>query len=163
MSAYMRIDEQTIRDLSIIDHSGKASIFDIYNKTTTLGGSNKLMDMFRHPMSDEKLINERAEVIRFFSNASCVFPFDSETVGIVDYYLANDDVRSQLQQTDQSLVHRLKDLIVTDANDEFIRNGVQASLQLFYQLDQFLRSLEPAIAGTAFESSFTRLRDLIGS
>ncbi|WP_158643809.1 hypothetical protein [Pseudobacter ginsenosidimutans] len=37
MSTFLKTDEQTMSDLAVFARSGKASIYDLYNKTITQG------------------------------------------------------------------------------------------------------------------------------
>src|SRR5688572_20849358 len=138
MRAYLQIDEQTISDLSIFGKSGKASIYDLYNKTKTQGGGIKLEDLFRHPLSDAELINERAGVYKFFSEHDVNFPVDSDTIGAFAYYMENEDIRSQLTVAVQSVGQKFKDIVAADPEYAFVNDGVQACLRLFYNLNQFI-------------------------
>ncbi len=163
MAPHLKIDEQTISDLAIFGESGKASVYDIYNKTITKGGNAKLEKLFRHPLSDEKLINEKSEVYQFFSIQEYAFPVDSETIGALAYYLENDDVRSQLQIYGQSLSQRLKNMVAKDSHQAFVYDGVQASLRFFYKLGLFIRLLEADVKGSPYDDSFTKLVELVNT
>ena len=134
MGKYLNIDEQTASDLSIFGKSDKGSVYQIYNKTITQGGSKKLEELFKHPLSDEKLINEKVELYRFFSSHDLDFPVDSSMMGSIAYYLENQDVRSQLHNTVLTFGQRLRNVISTDADYVFINDGVQSCLRLFYSL-----------------------------
>ncbi|WP_127132895.1 MutS-related protein [Pseudoflavitalea rhizosphaerae] len=163
MSTLLKTDEQTMSDLSIFGRSGKASIFDLYNKTTTQGGSARLNHLFRHPLSDEKLINEKAAIFRFFASRELLFPVDSESIGGIVYYLQNDDVRSQLQLGGQSFGQLFKDMVAADASQVFVNDGVQAVLRMFYKLDQFTKQLSPVVEGSAYALAFEKLEDAINA
>ncbi|GGC33345.1 hypothetical protein GCM10011386_26810 [Parapedobacter defluvii] len=160
---YLTIDEQTISDLGIFSAAGKPSIFDLYNKTCTQGGAVRLEALFRRPLADEKSINARVGLYKYFSMQEFQFPVDSTTIGTIAYYLENDDVRTQLQVGGQSLSQRLKDMVATDADQMFVHDGVQAVLRLFYRLDMFLQQQETRVAGTAFEPDYTKLRELVNA
>lgn len=163
MSILLRTDDQTMSDLSIFGRSGKASIFDLYNKTITQGGSARLDHLFRHPLSDEKLINEKAAIFSFFSSREFLFPVDSESIGGIVYYLQNDDVRSQLQLGGQSFGQLFKDMVAADSSQVFVNDGVQAVLRMFYKLDQFTKQLAPVVAGTAYAPAFNKLEESINA
>jgi DNA mismatch repair ATPase MutS len=148
---YLKIDDQTLSDLSIFETSGKPSIYGLYNKTRTQGGAAKLENLFRHPLADEHSINERAAVFEFFSRREYIFPLDAETVGSLAYYMENNDVRSQLQAGGQSFGQRLKDMVSTDADFVFVRDGVQATLRLFYGMRTFAGALQLDARDTVYE------------
>jgi len=158
---YLQIDEQTISDLGIFSSHGKASIFELYCQTKTQGGGARLEALFRHPLADEGMINTRSAIYQFFSRKEYAFPVDSATMGALAYYMENDDVRSQLTVGGQSLGQRVRDLVAADASQVFVHDGVQAALRVFYQLGQFLDRLEQAVAGSAYEEAFVKLRELM--
>ncbi|HWK06604.1 MAG TPA: hypothetical protein VNS58_23375 [Puia sp.] len=160
---YLKIDEQTISDLSIFGKSGKSSVFDLYNKTSTQGGGAKLEVLFRQPLADEQAINGKAAIYQFFSTQDYAFPIDSSTIGALAYYLENDDERSQLQIGRQSMGQRFKDMVAADAEQVFVHDGVQAALRLFYKAGEFIRQLESSVTGTAYEPSFTKLAELVNA
>ncbi len=161
MTDFLKIDEQTISDLSIFGKNGKSSVYDLFNKTSTLGGARKLEAFFRLPLSDHQQINERAEIFRFFSLQDYIFPVDSATIGIISYYLENNDVRSQIHLTGQSISQKLKDMVAADADVVFIQEGVQASLRLYYKLDQYIQRMESRAEESAYAFHFLQLRTII--
>jgi DNA mismatch repair protein MutS len=151
------IDEQTISDLAIFGQAGKPSIYDLYNRTATQGGAAILEELFRHPLADDRSINARSALYRFFGERDYTFPIEAATVGTVVYYLENTDVRSQLQTGGQSIGQRLKDMVATDSDYIFVHDGVQAALRLCYQVGQFISQLESRVAGTGYEAAFGEL------
>jgi DNA mismatch repair protein MutS len=164
MKSYLKIDEQTLSDLSIFGKSGKASIYDLYNKTKTQGGAKKLKALFNQPLANRDAINAQAEIFRFFSLKEYVFPVDSDSMGALSYYLENNDVRSQLQVSGQSFGDKLKGLVAAEAEQVFVKEGVQAALRLFYKVQVFvaeLESLEFKVA--AYKAKFELLKGLINS
>lgn len=160
---YLHVDEQTISDLSIFGKSGKASVYALYNKTSTQGGGARMEYLFRHPMADEREINRMAALYKFFSTKEYNFPVDSETISGLAYYLENDDVRSQLQMGGQSLGRRFRDMVATDADQVFVHDGVQACLRLFFKLGVFIRAMEKDVAGTVYEAPFVALYELVNA
>jgi DNA mismatch repair protein MutS len=157
---FLKIDEQTLSDLSIFGRSGKASIYELYNKTKTQGGAKKLKALFNQPLANRDAINAQAEIFRFFSLKEYVFPVDSSSMGALSYYLENNDVRSQLQVSKQSFGDKLKGLVATEAEEVFVKEGVQAALRLFYKVQVFVAELESV---SAYEAKFELLKDLINS
>lgn len=160
---YLSIDEQTISDLGIFSKGGKPSVFDRYNNTVTQGGGRKLETLFRHPLSDEILINERSAVYRFFSASGHAFPVDSATVSTVAYYMENDDVRTQLQMGGQSLGRKFRDMVATDADQVFVHDGVQATIRLFNAIIQFTEQIKDEVIASAYLPYFNSLKELMNA
>lgn len=163
MLKYLKADEQTISDLSIFGRSGKSSVYDLYNKTSTQGGSAKLEELFRHPLSDENAINAKAELFKFFSLHDHRFPLDSETIGGLAYYLENNDIRSQIQVGGQSIAQKLRDMVAADPEYVFAHNGVQAALRLFYKMGRYIVEWQEKEKSPAFAEMFERLQMLLTS
>jgi len=115
MYKLLQTDEQTINDLALIGRPGKASVFELYNKTITQGGSARLLQLFREPVSHAEEINRRAAIYHFFSREDHQFPLDAVTVGAVAYYMENDDIRSQLQPGGQSFGQKFRSMLAADA------------------------------------------------
>jgi DNA mismatch repair protein MutS len=160
---YLIIDEQTISDLAIFGKPGKPGIYELFNKTITQGAGKKLEELFRHPLSEETLINERAALYRFFSEEEFTFPVDSETISMLAYYMENDDVRSQLTVGTQSIGQRFKGMVAADSDQVFVNDGVQAVLRLFYRLREFIQHLESKVKDSAYEPAFTKLYELFNA
>lgn len=158
---YLKTDEQTISDLGIFGIAGKPSVYTLYNNTITQGGGARMEELFRKPITDHEIINQRAARYRFFSERTYQFPIESETMAALAYYLENDDVRTQLQLGSQSIGQRFKDIVATDAERVFVNDGVQAALRLFYRVDQFLQQLKMTIEKSVCEELFTHLHELI--
>ncbi|MBO9632164.1 MAG: DNA mismatch repair protein, partial [Chitinophagaceae bacterium] len=135
---YLKVDEQTLSDLSIFGKMGKPSVYALFNKTRTQGGAAMLDELFRQPLADETEINRRSGIYRFFSEQELEFPIESEIIGTLDYYLRNDDVRTQIQIGRQHIGQRFKDLVSADAEVNFVNDGVQAALRLFKKTREFL-------------------------
>jgi len=154
---YLRTDEQTLCDLSIFEKPGKASIYDLYNRTVTQGGGSRLASLFRQPLADEQEINRRSDLFQFFSLEEYKFPVDAVTIGSVAYYMDNDDVRSQLQPGGETLSQKFKNMVAADADHVFVEDGVQACLRLFHQLTSFLKKLENRVPHSPYENLYGSL------
>lgn len=158
---YLQTDRQTVNDLSILEQPGKPSVCSLYNDTKTAGGSAKLAQLFREPLADEEEINNRSERYRFFSLDAYVFPVDTVSISILEYYMQNDDVRSQLTIENETLTERLKSMVATGADHVFVENGVQACLRLFYQLEIFLFRTKVTLQRSPYKEEYDRLAQLL--
>jgi len=157
---YLQTDEQTIGDLGIFSKAGKPSVFDIYDKTTTQGGSAKLKALFRHPYSNRAAIEEKVSIFRFFSQRTDSFPSDSTTAGTVAYYLENDDVRTQLQGG-KSLSQKMKSMVAADADEVFVEDGVKATIRLLQSIQLFLTQLGRGADNTGYAPHCRRLEQIL--
>jgi DNA mismatch repair ATPase MutS len=133
-----RIDKQTIDDLGIFGKIRENSVYGVFNKTATNGGARILEEMFLYPMSDEKNINERAMIIRYFQNNQISFPFRNEIFDSVEFYMNNTDSRSRLSVHEDNLERKFKNAIGTDTEYKLIQKGVLSMLEILVVLKNFL-------------------------
>ncbi len=151
----LSVDSQTLSDLAIFGRSGTGSIFSLFDRTVSYGGSQLLEALFRQPLADVAAINARAAVYRFFSeHPNIAFPVDSETLGTLAYYLSNEDVRSQLHSVAESFSEKLKGVAAADAEEKFVVNGVDAALRLFARSCEFIESHDDLLSASPFAESF---------
>lgn len=158
---YLKSDEQTTNDLALFGEPGEASIFNIYNKTQTGGGSRRLEKLFEQPLSDEQAINKRSERFSFFSRYNFGFPVDTGAVGTLDYYMRDDDIRTQLQPRSKTISQRLKDTVSTDSNEVIVEDGVRAFLTIFSELKIFLEDLQEHITGSPYQEEYNRVKEIL--
>lgn len=87
-------DKQTFHDLEILN-SGKnqQSIFDLFNKTQSLLGKERLCYFLSHPLTDLTEINNRIEAISFFQHLECKeeLDIDKNTLDFIEHYLMQGD------------------------------------------------------------------------
>ncbi|WP_316834909.1 MutS-related protein [Pedobacter nutrimenti] len=158
---YLLTDEQTIADLSIFDKPGKTSIYTIFNKTKTQGGAHRLEMIFKNPWADASSINRHAALYQFFSQKEFVYPVDPITIGIIAFYLENDDVRTQIKPESESFGEKIRNMVSIDAERQLIEDGVQACLRVFYQLNIFLQQEDSIAAESPYYEQFRRLEQIV--
>ncbi|WP_316848547.1 MutS-related protein [Pedobacter psychrodurus] len=85
------IDKQTLTDMNIFEAYGlNKSVFSLFNLTLTIKGNDKLIEIFRTPSTDIKIINERQELIKYLSNYSGNLNFDRTNMDFVESYLVQN-------------------------------------------------------------------------
>ncbi|MEO6521799.1 MAG: DNA mismatch repair protein [Mucilaginibacter sp.] len=135
-------DQQTLDDLNIFGKHGGDSVYQIFNQTSTRGGSLILEDMFRYPLSDEQAINKRASIAQFFALENRAFPFESSDFDAIGSYLDSTDERTKLSLQAQSVTARLSNLVAIDSDTQAIHNGIIKLAGVFIQTQVFINSLE---------------------
>lgn len=80
LSQYMKMDQSTVTSMNLfsddllddknnmIAQSMTTSLYQLLNKTTTLQGSRVLKTWMKQPLVDKKGIDERLDIVEFFSN-----------------------------------------------------------------------------------------------
>ncbi|SDL10360.1 MutS domain III [Pedobacter sp. ok626] len=134
-------DQQTLDDLKIFSRNSGDSIYGIFNKTFTRGGSALLEEMFRYPFSDSEIINTRLATFQFFAKIK-TFPFDTAQIDIAEQYLQNVDERTKISADGDRTANRLSNLVLDDVNYKFIQRGVAALISLLKALCDFMGDLD---------------------
>ena len=136
-----RTDKQTTDDLAIFGKIKENSIFGIFDRTLTHGGASLLEEMFRNPLSDEKLINERGRIIGFFQENRLAFPLRGELFDIATIYLGNNDPRTRLLSYENNLERKFRNAIGSDTEYRQINKGVQTILEILVRIRCFLADI----------------------
>jgi len=153
-------DQQTINDLNLFGKSGGASIYGIFNRTKTRGGAAILEEMFRFPLSDERTINHRSQIIQQFAKTGASFPFSTDHFDPVESYLKNTDSRTKLSAQEASIAKKLSNLVAVDAITSGIYLGIDSLLKLLKELQQFLKRLDTADF-SFYKQDITAVRELL--
>jgi DNA mismatch repair protein MutS len=134
-------DKQTLEDLNIFGKHGGNALFNIYNRCITRGGASIMEEMFRYPLSDEKAINQRIGVIKYFAASEIAFPFNATHFDAAETYLNNTDERTRLTSGDQTLTRKLSNIIALDVETQVIHKGVQAVTEILKAAGAFVATL----------------------
>ncbi|QEC78877.1 MutS-related protein [Mucilaginibacter ginsenosidivorax] len=143
-------DKQTLDDLNLIGKRGSDSVYNIFNHTRTQGGAELMESMFLLPLSDPNAIDRRIGAIRFFRTVGIDFPFQSESLAVLEQYMADTDERSKLSAVHDTLVRKLSAIIAGDEAYRKIAGGIKALIQTLRALQALVsglpkRTLPPAI------------------
>ncbi|HEY0273204.1 MAG TPA: DNA mismatch repair protein, partial [Chitinophaga sp.] len=136
-------------------------VFDLYNRTHTRKGAEVLERMFQNPLSDAQAINDRLQIIRYFTAVPAVFPFRTELFDFAELYLEMDDDRTGLSAEDNTLIRRLTTLVAASTVYTTIRNGVQAVIEILHTLQQFLQRIAATAEATPYAANIAAMRQLL--
>ena len=145
-------DKQTIDDLNIFSRSGSDSIYHIFNKTYTQGGATLLEDLFRNPLSDEQLINERVAILRYFQESKSTFPLQGNRFEEAERYLGNTDPRSRLSNQGFSM-----------ADFKAAGESVIALTEILQGLKRFMLEIQPKVAANPYGKEVEKILALVNS
>lgn len=139
-------DKQTLNDLNIFGKGGGDTVYAIFNRTFTRGGSELLEEMFRNPLSDEQAINARSTIIRSFSEQEISFPYESEWFDAAEQYLENTDERTRLTETDNTLSRKFNHLIAADTEYKAIEKSVLSLISILQSTRAFAATIRQLAA-----------------
>lgn len=124
---YLQTDEQTIEDLRLFGKRESSGIFDLYNHANTRGGADRLKELFRQPLADKDIINNRSAIIQHFASIHAAFPFNGSMFDMAEKYLQADE---QTKQSGQK----------GNLSEKEIANGVMAVIEMIQRTKVFVES-----------------------
>ncbi len=80
-------DKQTLEDLNAAGRHKSNSIYRLFDQSITSGGRQLLDEMFRNPLIDADMINERVLAFRWFGSQQLQLNFSGESFNIMENYL----------------------------------------------------------------------------
>ncbi|WP_442591503.1 MutS-related protein [Pedobacter sp. AW31-3R] len=123
-------DQQTLDDLNIQGKFKQGSIFNLFNRVTTTGGERLLQTMFRAPLEEENLINERVEIFNYFSKQSLKLPLDREEFMLLENYLRTKNTNNLLFTGLQTAKNQLVNFAVQDETYQLVLSGIHSTISM---------------------------------
>jgi DNA mismatch repair protein MutS len=154
-------DKQTLNDLNIFGKGGGDSVYTIFNRTFTRGGSELLEEMFRDPLSEAAAINARSTIIRSFSEQEIRFPYESEWFDAAEQHLQNTDERSKLNEEEDTLSRKFNQLIAADTTYKAIEKGVVSLISILQATRSFADSIRQQVAHIPYSSELAAMEQLL--
>jgi DNA mismatch repair ATPase MutS len=155
-------DKQTLDDLAIFPGKGRDSIYNVFNKTRTLGGARLLEQFFRYPLSDEAAINKRSGIILSLQEVELTYPIPAEYVDLAENYLSNGDSRNRLSAENDNLHQRFRNFIGTNTEEKLLMKGIDSIIKIVHATRQFLGLLSTD-RPDGFLTNFSTLEELMAS
>lgn len=154
------VDKQTLDDLGIFGKRGNDSVYAIYNHTHTRGGADRLEHMFRYPLSNLGLIEDRSQIIRFFGEfgEGLTFPFRASLFDEAEQYLANNDTRSRLLPEDNTLDRKFKNYLGTDSPYQTLQKGILSVIEILAELKKYVQSIQETAAETPYRIELEEIK-----
>lgn len=135
------IDKQTLTDLNIFDAYGVTrSVFSLFNITSTIKGHDKLMDVFKAPSTDIKVLNERQELIRYLSGYSGDLYLDRTNMDFVESYLIQNG-RPKSYSRISALVKSINYFFYPNQAYYLKEKGISEIIFLFKKLAEIFENL----------------------
>jgi DNA mismatch repair protein MutS len=156
-----KTDKQTLEDLNLLGKPGKESVFDIYNRTNTRGGANILERLFLYPLSDAEAINNRSQIIQYFSREKLAFPFKPAQLDSAEVYLGMTDKRTMLSHEDNNLSRKFSQLIAADGDYKLIYNGIIAIIAILQDINDFIEKAKSSASTTPFQIELAEIMGLL--
>lgn len=142
-------DKQTVDELNLLGKFRQGSVYYLFNQVKTSGGEQLLDQMFRHPLTDEKSINERSNIFSFFQQSALSFPFDVQQINIMREYLDAGTGKSYFSVVSGMITQKLLSKLTRDERYKKSVQGMQATivtLNRCYGMLELLQTLNSPLA-----------------
>ena len=154
-------DRQTLEDLNLIGRFKKDSVINIFDRTRTRSGRQKLEDMFRHPMTDVDSINSVSRAFGYYIDLNREFPFEETQIEAIEYYLNSNDADTAVASAVAVFLSKSK--LVLANNRAYVKmcEGMIVLSQVLIQAYDFLKEfpLENCPDKEAIEEYLSSLTD----
>lgn len=154
-------DRQTVDELNLLGKFRQGSVYFLFNRVKTRGGEHLLDLLFKHPLSDDRAINERTAVFQFFQNAQLQFPFDPQQVALMREYADAANKLGQLSTYGNILVKKILSGLTRDERYKTLIQGLQATI-VTLQKCYGLASALSAMSGP-YQQRAEEVRKIIGT
>ncbi|HMI03995.1 MAG TPA: hypothetical protein VK541_16025 [Pedobacter sp.] len=154
-------DKQTLDDLNIFGKRSGKSIYELFNRTATRGGSVILEQFFLYPLADIDDINQRSQIIQYFNTIAAVFPFRTDYFDTAEQYLNNTDSRSMLAKEENTLGRKFNNLIGADAEYKVLFNGVCAVIEILTSVRGFLNQVNTSASKTPYQKDLEQMLEIV--
>lgn len=167
------LDRQTREDLSIFpNNTNDQSILSLFDHAATIGGKEKLRDIFHAPLTDAAQIEQRINAIKYFQNTNITFKPDRIACDCIEYYLKLAQKPTSVSKI-KAIERRAMHFIFNNDNDFYtITRGINYSLTLLNDLLAFsagtandnlpvlLQSFQSTINNTLQRPDFSLVKSL---
>jgi DNA mismatch repair protein MutS len=145
MKGVFELDKQTINDLAIFPiDADDYSVFNLFNKTSTLGGRDKLIGIFKNPLTNTEEIEQRINAIKYLQSTNTEIEIDKRSCDYIEFYLTRPDKPtsvSKIKTIEKKVMH-----FFSENNDFYVINkGVEETIALLKVLDNFSRKTHNAL------------------
>lgn len=135
------IDKQTLEELNLLGKYRQGSVYHLFNRVKTRGAEKLLDEMFHQPLVNEKAINERSGVFRYFQQAGFSFPFDVLQVNLMREYLDAGTKKNPLVVLADVSIKKMLSSLAKDERYKKIVQGLQATIVTLQKCHSFIGTM----------------------
>jgi DNA mismatch repair protein MutS len=136
------IDRQTLNDLAIFQNAGsRQSIYSLFNRTNTIGGSEVLQDMFNKPLTDPAQIKARLDVFSYIEEHDIKISLNRNDYDFVEFYLKKHYHAKPFSAITRSL-EKFISAFYTNSDHYVIKTGIESTLLILDSLINYADALK---------------------
>lgn len=153
------IDRQSQEELNLMGKFRQGSVYSLFNQVKTRGGEQLLDQLFKNPLTDENLINQRTAVFRFFQDARLQFPFDAKQVVQMQEYIDSTASGSQLGTYAGIILKKTLASLTRDERYKTLIQGLQATIIILRKCLVMVEQLQ--VMGGPFQHRIKEVRAML--
>lgn len=134
-------DRQTVGDLNLLGRFRKDSVINIFDRTVTRYGRQRLESMFRNPLTDAAEINSRSRLIGWFRGCGAEMFLKEEDVDLVESYMGFRPSSGRFGAFLDMSACRLHQIVTGAPTWQKILDGMAAVSSVIVGTDRLLSSL----------------------
>lgn len=134
-------DRQTVGDLNLLGRFRKDSIINIFDRTCTRYGRQRLEGMFRNPLTDAAGINSRAALLRWFRGCGAEMFLTEEDVESVEFYMGLHPSSGSFGAFADMAACRLRQIVIGTPSWQKVLDGMAAVSSVIVKTGRMLSSL----------------------
>ena len=137
MQKTFEYDNQTFHDLEILKELHETSVFTIFNKTLTEGGSDFLKKLFQNPITDLEELESRGRFIQFLVENPLKLAISSRQIKFIERYINLNTLILKSNPID-SLYLRFTEWLRPSNEYYLLKAGCESLIQVLHELNQKL-------------------------
>jgi len=133
------IDKQTAVDLNLFEKTkSERSVIALFHFTKSFGGKECIERMFANPLTEICLIEQRADVIRFYMTNTSGFSIDKISLDLIEYYMEQQNPPERILYIN-SFIHSLKNRLNPDNNYYVLKRGIKSLIELLNEIYRYAK------------------------
>lgn len=136
------IDKQTWKDLDLFDQGRKGLVFSLFNHVNTVGGGDRLEELFKSPSNDLQALEDRRDAIRFFYENGIDVNIGRQQMDTVEHYLSSS-IPLYPEMWLDAVIYTIRNKFKQTNNHYLVTIGVRttvSTLRHFFRLADQLRA-----------------------
>jgi len=154
-------DNQTLKDLDI-PIIGKNSVFELFNKTQSLLGKDRLRYYLNHPLTDLVEINNRKNAISFFKELEYKndLEINKNDLDFIEHYLSQGNNPTRHPSKIRTLEKALMQKISPTSEYYIIERGIDYTISLLNNIFNFTTKIAGNFCPEIIEKNNSYILDL---
>jgi DNA mismatch repair protein MutS len=155
------IDKQSLDELNLMGKFRQGSVYYLFNTVKTRGGEQLLDELFKNPLTDETIINQRTAIFRFFQEAGLQFPFDVQQVTLMREYTDAGNGSSLPATYFNTILKKTLSALTRDERYKAMIQGLQATIVTLRKCYVFVTELETL--GGPYADRIAAIKNILSS